>query len=181
VGLSLKRLKETDPIELHWRAFQLRPKGSPPVPPEYRARIEASRPLFAARAKRDYGVDIHEGPFGINTRNLHVLKKFADAQEKGNPFHDAALDAYWMQGRDLSDNLVQQELLEQVGLNANVQEILQNAEYNAQVVADQRIAFENNMNGVPALVFDEKYLIVGAQPLDVLKRVVEQVHAEKIK
>jgi predicted DsbA family dithiol-disulfide isomerase len=35
------------------------------------------------------------------------------------------------------------------------------------------------MTGVPALVFDEKYLVVGAQPLDVLKQVVDQVQAEK--
>lgn len=43
--------------------------------PEYRARIKANRPLFAARVKRDYGVEINEGPFGINTRTLHQLKK----------------------------------------------------------------------------------------------------------
>lgn len=177
--MSLKCLHETHPIEIFWRAYELRPEGSPPPPPEYLARIEASRPLFAARVKKEYGIDIHEGRFGIKTRALHQLKKFADARGKGNEFHDAALDAYWMQGQDVSAVSVQQALLHQVGLDANVPDILAGETYVRAVLADQQIAYENGMNGVPALVFDEKYLVVGAQPLNVLQQVADQTLAER--
>jgi predicted DsbA family dithiol-disulfide isomerase len=149
------------------------------MPAEYRARIEATRPVFAARVKRDYGIELQEGPFGINTHKLHELKKYADAQGKGNEFHDAALDAYWMHGRDVSDPEVQQELLKQVGIETPVAEILADPAWNREVMIDQRVAYENQMTGVPALVFDEKYLVMGAQPLEVLKQVVEQVNQEK--
>ncbi len=176
--MSLKRLDETHPIELDWHAFELRPAGAPPIPPEYMARIEANRPIFAARVKKEYGIEINQGPFGINTRPLHQLKKFATAQGKGNEFHQAALDAYWMHARDVSDVHVQQALFEQVGLDANVADVLANEEYLREVMIDQQIARENGMTGVPALVFAEKYLVVGAQPLHVLKQVVEQVRAE---
>lgn len=176
--MSLKQLSETHPLELHWRAFELRPQGSPPIPLEYRARIEANRPIFAARVKRDYGIEIHEGPFGIHTRQLHQLKKFADAQGKGNEFHDAALDAYWMQGLDVSDAQVQQTLFAQIGLETSVAEVLADANYLRDVLTDEYTAQENGMHGVPALVFAEKYLVVGAQPLHVLKQIVEQVRAE---
>ena len=176
--MSLKRLDETHPIELDWHAFELRPAGAPPIPPEYMARIEANRPIFAARVKKDYGIEINQGPFGINTRPLHQLKKFATAQGKGNEFHQAALDAYWMQAQDVSDVQVQQALFRQVGLDANVADVLANEEYLREVMIDQQIARENGMTGVPALVFAEKYLVVGAQPLHVLKQVVEQVRAE---
>lgn len=178
-GLSLKRLNETHPVELHWRAFELRPKGSPPIPPEYRARIEANRPIFKARVKNDYGVEINQGPYGIDTRPLHELKKYADTQGKGTEFHDAALDAYWMDGRDVSDAQVQQEILSRVGIETPVAEILQNAEYKTQVIADERFAYANEINGVPAMVFGEKYLVVGAQPLEILKQVIEQVREEQ--
>lgn len=177
--MSLKRLGETQPIELHWRAFELRPEGSPPIPEEYRARIQANRPVFAARVKRDYGIELHEGPFGIKTRALHQLKKFADARGLGNAFHDAALDAYWMQGQDLSDPLSQQALFAQIGLEANVADILADENYLREVMTDEYIAQENGMSGVPALVFAEKYLVVGAQPLPILQQVVEQVRAEQ--
>lgn len=145
---------------------------------EHRARIEAGRPIFAARVRRDYGVELNEGPSGINTRKLHALKKYADTQGKGTEFHDAALDAYWMRGLDVSDVTIQQELLKRVGIETPVANILADAEYQNQVLADERIAYENGMNGVPALVFAEKYLVMGAQPLDVLKKVVAQVQAE---
>ena len=41
---------------------------------------EANRPAFAARVKRDYGIEIQQGPFEINTRALHILKKYADTR-----------------------------------------------------------------------------------------------------
>ena len=178
--MSLKRLDETHPIELEWHAFELRPVGAPPIPPEYRARIEANRPIFAARVKRDYDIEINQGPFGINTRPLHQLKKYASAQGKCNEFHQAALDAYWMHAQDVSDAQVQQTLLAQVGLAANVAAVLADENYLREVLMDEQIARENDMNGVPALVFAQKYLVVGAQPLHVLTQVVEQVRAEKI-
>jgi predicted DsbA family dithiol-disulfide isomerase len=146
---------------------------------EYRARIEANRPIFAARVKRDYGIELNEGPFGINTHKLHELKKFADSRGKGNEFHDAALDAYWMSGLDVSDPVIQQDILKQAGIETPVAEILANAEWNKEVMMDQRIAYDNQMTGVPAIVFDEKYLVMGAQPLDVLKQVADQVNQEK--
>jgi predicted DsbA family dithiol-disulfide isomerase len=177
--LSLKRLGETHSVELAWHAFELRPAGAPPLPPEYRARIEAHRPVFAARVKHEYAIEINQGPFGIHTRPLHQLKKYADAQGKGNAFHEAALDAYWMDARDVSDPRVQQELLKQIGIENSVAEVLQDETYMAGVLADERFAYENGMSGVPALVFGEKYLVVGAQPLDVLKQVVAQVREEQ--
>lgn len=177
--MSLKRLEETRPLELHWRAFELRPQGAPPVSPEYRARIEANRPIFAARVKRDYGVELREGPFGINTRELHQLKKYADSLGKGTAFHDAALDAYWMEGLDVSDHMVQQDLLQQVGIETPVAQILSQEDYQKQVLLDERLAYENRMNGVPALVFAEKYLVMGAQPLEILKQVADQVEQEQ--
>lgn len=125
-------------------------------------------------------MEIHQGPFGINTRSLHQLKKYADAQGKGNEFHDAVLDAYWMDARDVSDPRVRQELLQQVGIENAVAEILQDETHTVQVLADERFAYENGMNGVPALVFAEKYLVVGAQPLDVLKQVAARVRAEQV-
>jgi predicted DsbA family dithiol-disulfide isomerase len=35
------------------------------------------------------------------------------------------------------------------------------------------------LDGVPALVFADKYLVSGAQPYNVLKQVVEKVQAEQ--
>jgi predicted DsbA family dithiol-disulfide isomerase len=41
------------------------------------------------------------------------------------------------------------------------------------------LARQYGLNGVPALVFDNRYLVSGAQPFDVLRRVVDQITAER--
>jgi predicted DsbA family dithiol-disulfide isomerase len=46
------------------------------------------------------------------------------------------------------------------------------------VSADIDLARQYRLDGVPALVFAEKYLVMGAQPYNVLKQVVERVQAE---
>ncbi len=177
--MSLKRLAETDPVELHWRAFELRPEGAPPLPAEYRAQIQERRPAFAARVKRDYDVEINPGPFDIHTRALHQLKKFADAQGKGAAFNQAALDAYWLRAEDVSAAAVQQKLFEQVGLKAEIADVLADENYLRAVLTDEQMAHANGIDGVPALVFAEKYLVVGAQPLHILRQVIAQTRAEQ--
>ena len=177
-NLGLKRLNETEPVELTWHAFELRPEGSPPISPEYLRRIEASTPMLEARFKKDFDIELTRGPFGINTRSIHQLKKYADSQGKGNEFHDAVLVAYWMNAVDISDEKAQQELLQQVGIETPVAEILANAALDQEVIADEQFAYQNGISGVPAMVFGEKYLVSGAQPVDVLKKVVAQLKQE---
>jgi predicted DsbA family dithiol-disulfide isomerase len=47
------------------------------------------------------------------------------------------------------------------------------------VQQDIDLARQYGLNGVPALVFDNRYLVSGAQPADMLRRVVDQIAAEK--
>jgi len=47
---SLEKLEAEQKIELVRHSYELRPKGSPPMPEAYRQRIEAGRPQFEAMA-----------------------------------------------------------------------------------------------------------------------------------
>jgi predicted DsbA family dithiol-disulfide isomerase len=74
---------------------------------------------------------------------------------------------------------VLKEIAEQVGLSTeNFDDVLANPAYDAAVAADVDLAHEYGLSGVPALVFADRYLVVGAQPYDVLKQVVEKVREE---
>ncbi|MEZ4634513.1 MAG: hypothetical protein R2856_05975 [Caldilineaceae bacterium] len=80
-------------IELAF-AFELRPKGGPPILPEYRAKIEAGRPQLYATAREQYGVEMNPGPFGLDSRPALIAVKYAEEMGAGNAFHAAAvLDA----------------------------------------------------------------------------------------
>jgi predicted DsbA family dithiol-disulfide isomerase len=175
----LEKLQEHYDIDIHWRSFELRPAGAPPVPAEYLKRIEASRPMFNKRAREQYGLEINSGPYGINSHPALVADKYAESQGKGEAFHKAVMDAYWQQARSIEDANVLKEIAEHVGLKTeNFEAALTDPTYDAEVSADIELAREYRLDGVPALVFAERYLVVGAQPYDTLKQVVEKVQEE---
>jgi predicted DsbA family dithiol-disulfide isomerase len=157
----------------------LRPPGSPPMSPEHRKRIEESRPAFNQRAREQYGVEVHPGPFEIDSRPALIAEKYAGSQDKGNAFHDAVMHAYWQEARDISDQNLLKEIAAHVGLPIdNFDTMLASPAFEGQVDADIEQAHEYGLDAVPALIFAEKYLVMGAQPYAVLKQVVERVQQE---
>jgi predicted DsbA family dithiol-disulfide isomerase len=167
-------------VAVNWRSFELRPKGSPPISAEYRARIEGFRPQLNTIARDRYGLELNPGPFGIDSRPALIGEKYAATQDLGAAFHDATMRAYWRDARDVSDRTVLAEIADNVGLPTDgFLAALVNPEYDAQVQSDIDFAHHNGLNGVPALVFAERYLVSGAQPAEVLKRVAAQISAEQ--
>ncbi len=169
----------TPPVSIAWHSFELRPKHGPPISPEYRARIEASRPQLFAIARERYNLEMNPGPFGIDSRPALIGEKYAEEQGCGAAFHDAVMVAYWRDGLDISDRTVLADVATQAGLDrGDFLAALDDPTYDRQVQADVDTAQTYGLNGVPALVFDDKYLVSGAQPADVLIRVVNQIAQE---
>ncbi len=136
--------------------------------------------MFEKRAREQYGLEINAGPFGIDSHPALIADKYAESQGKGDSFHKAVMEAYWQQARSIDDKYVLKEIAENVGLNTeNFEAVLTDPTYGAQVSADIDLAREYRLNGVPALVFANKYLVMGAQPYDTLKQVVEKVQEEE--
>jgi predicted DsbA family dithiol-disulfide isomerase len=135
--------------------------------------------MLEKRAREQYGLDLNVGPFGIDSRSALVAEKYAEAQGRGATFHKAVMQAYWQQARSIDDKAVLKEIVEQVGLSSeNFDDVLANQAYDAAVSADVDLAREYGLTGVPALVFADRYLVVGAQPYEVLKQVAEKILEE---
>jgi len=159
-----------------WHSFELRPAGGPPISEAYRKRIEASRPIFAASMKEELGVAIKSGPFGINSRPSLIGAKYAEDQGAGEAYHWSVLRAYWEEERNISDLEVLRQIAIEVGLDPEAYLAgLSDASYETQVDADISLARMYGLTGVPSMIFAEKYLIVGAQPLPVLEEAVVEI------
>lgn len=164
---------------MRWRSFELRPKDGPPLSPEYRARIEAGRPRLYATAQEQYGVELNIGPFGIDSRPALIGAKYAEAQEKGPAYHDAVLRGYWQEAKNIADLEVLTDLAESAGLKAEAfRAALDDPAYIAEVDQDIHLAQVYGLQGVPAIVLQEKYLIPGAVPYPTLRQAVEQIQSE---
>ena len=123
---------------------------------------------------------MNPGPLDTNSRPALVLEKYAQTQGKGAAFHVAAMRAYWEQGRDIGDSAVLRAVAEEVGLNTkDFEQVLTSEGFNGQVTADVEMAHASGLTGVPALIFADHYLVIGAQSYQVLKQVVERVVEEE--
>ena len=176
----MEQLEEHDDVTIEWHSFELHPAGVPPLSPDRKARIMAGRPLLQKRAREQYGLEMNPGPPGTNSRPALVLEKYAQSQSKGAAFHVAAMRAYWEQGKEIGDTDVLREVAAEAGLNTKDFELILASEgFNEQVNADVEMAHAYGLTGVPALIFADHYLVIGAQPYQVLKQVVERVREEE--
>jgi len=172
----LKELAQSHDVHIHWRSYELRPAGSPPIPPEYLARIEATRPRLHAMAREQHGIEMNEGPFGQNSRPALIGAKYAEAQGKGAEYHQVVFDAYWLHARAIesADDLA--TIATAVGLDEQAfRAALNDADLEIQVDADIEMARAYGLNGVPAIVFENRYLLSGAQPVATMRQVCDRL------
>ena len=149
------------------------------MPPEYLARIKAGRPRLYQIARDNYGLEINPGPHGISSRDALIGAKFAEAQGKGPEYHAATLRAYWQRANDIGERVILGIIAQSIGLDETAfLAALDDPRYDQQVEADVEQAYQYGLTGVPALIFNHKYLVSGAQPYEVLTRVVDKVQSE---
>lgn len=182
-ALNLKQLQETEAVNITWHAYELHPAGSPPMPPDYLRHItEVGQPQFNKMMLEQHGLVINSGPFGINSRLALIADKYAEAQ--GNhDFHEAVKRAYWHEAKDISQLAVLREIAESAGLDGEafadvMSDPVKYAEYDIEVTQDVRQAYAYGLQGVPAQIFEMRYLIPGAVPVETLREVVAEIKKE---
>ncbi len=147
--------------------------------PEYRARIEAARPQLYAMAREQYGLELNVGPFGINSQPALVGAKFAESCGVGEAFNKAVFRAYWQDAQNIGDRAVLVNLAEAVGVEGEAfLAALDDPRFQQAMLNEAAQARTYGLHAVPALVYNNKYLVSGAQPYEVLVQVAEKVASE---
>jgi predicted DsbA family dithiol-disulfide isomerase len=116
----------------------------------------------------------------VKSRLALVGAKLAEEKGLGEPYHEAMFKAHFVEDLDFSDREVLAGLAERIGLDrAEFLAALNNREYTDQVDLDIAQAQAYGLNGVPATIIANKYLISGAQRLEALQDIVRQVKARE--
>jgi predicted DsbA family dithiol-disulfide isomerase len=123
------------------------------------------------------GLDYHLDQVQIgNTFNAHRLIHLAAHEGIGDAMKERLLRAYFTEGLSVSDPAVLAVLAAEVGLDPErVSEVLSGDEFGDEVRADEARAVELGSTGVPFFVIDGRFGIPGAQPPDVLLRMLQRV------
>lgn len=186
MGLAgLDAVARTHEITVSRRAYELRPREAPKMDPEQaaqiRAKIMAGRATVEQIARDRFGLELKHPnlDFGIDTRLAHIAARAADALGAGDAYHRAVFAAYWREGRHIGERATLIDLAAEVGLDKAAFELeLDRPEHRDAVLADEAWAHQQGLNGVPAFIFANRYLVSGAQPPAVLRQAVEKCMAE---
>jgi predicted DsbA family dithiol-disulfide isomerase len=189
---AVARLREkgvTEPINVVFRAYQLDPTapvGAPtPVVDAYAKKFGGTERAIqilnhvtkvAAGDDIEFNMDI---ALRANTilchRALHwALVTYGTTQQ--NDFKEALLRAYFTNGKDVGNIATVLECATNVELDASQLEIFLNSNEGFQEVQqDFQSAIDMEISGVPCFVIDGRYMIPGAQDVDVFEQVLERV------
>ena len=179
-------------VERHWRPFQLRPDL--PATGEPWAAFVRTKFGDAARAKAMFDRVAQIGAAdglsfafdnvasAANTRDAHRLIRLAADEGREWPMADALFAAYFAEGRNLNDPDQLVAIATQIGLDApDVRAMLESDAYIAEVDGSQQEAEQIGITGVPFYIFDQRYAISGAQPVEVFLRALDLASAETVR
>jgi predicted DsbA family dithiol-disulfide isomerase len=182
--VALAGFEHADRVEIEWRSYELDPRT--PLRVELSMDEVLSRKYGMTREEATaanlrmtelaatVGLEYHLDDVQIgNTFDAHRLIHLAATEGRAGCMKERLLRAYFTEGRAVSDPATLTELAVEVGLDADrVTEVLEGSEFGEEVRADEARALELGSTGVPFFVFDERLGVPGAQPPDVLLRLL---------
>jgi predicted DsbA family dithiol-disulfide isomerase len=173
--------------EIHWHPFELNPE-MPPEGQNTREHImekygstpeqsERSRQQMKALAD-DLGFDFQwtKDSRMHNTFNTHQLLHWADTQGRKHDLKLALFTAHFTDQRNLSDDSVLADIAAEIGLDrAEAAAVLDDQRFAKDVRSAERFWQQQGISGVPAMVFDRKHLVTGAQGVDNYTSILSQL------
>lgn len=173
--------------EIYWHPFELNPQ-MPPKGQDLREHIAekyGSSAEDSARARAHLtrlGADLgftfafSDTSRIVNTFDAHRLLHWATEHGVQMALKLALFDAYFTQGRDVSDRDVLCDVAGSVGLDAGTARALLDGDDLMQIVREEeRFWTQQGISGVPAMVFDRKHLVTGAQGVEAYTSILTQL------
>ena len=170
-------------VHLTWLPFELHPEA----PPEgisrdaYFGRARSERMHSHLQSIADsVGLQMHSRDVIINSRRALGAAEFARERGKFDDMHHALFKAHWEGTGRLEDVGDLVRIGGGVGLDGDeLRSAVEEHRYDAEIDENRRMASSVGIDAIPAHIFGRRYLILGAQPYDVLRQVVDRVAAEE--
>lgn len=188
---ALKEFPHADKLQIEWKSFQL-----DPTIPKMEERVDVYQYLadkkgmsleqsksmhqnviqMAKNAGLEYNFDI--AVVG-NSKDAHRLIQFAKTKDLGDQAEEALLKAYFTDGKNMAEMNDLIEIGTSIGLDAvELTSILESDAFAYEMMQDVQEAQNIGVQGVPFFVFDRKYAISGAQPVEAFLQTLEKSFAE---
>lgn len=165
-----------------WRPFELHPEapveGIPREAYFGRTRSDQMRSHMQSVAE-SVGLEMRTRDVIINSRRALGAAEFAREHDRFEAMHHALFKAHWEGTARLEDVDDLVRIGTSVDLDGDgLRQAIDERRYDAVIDENRRLASSVGINAIPAHIFDRRYLVLGAQPYEVLKEVVDRVQSE---
>ena len=181
----VEQLRTEFDVHMTVGAYELRPG----IPPEGVSREEASRgrvypPGYIDNLRAmaaESGIDMKRPPIIPNTRKAHEATEFAAEHGKLWEIHRALFRAYFEEEQNIGDADVVCEIAASIGLDADeLRRALEERRFASEVEEQLDWARSTGISGVPTVVYQDKFAVVGAQEYAVYKDIATKAAAGRL-
>lgn len=173
--------------EVHWHPFELNPAMPAEgqnlrehVAEKYGTTKEQSEDSRARMTEigADVGFEFH---FAAdmrmhNTFNVHQLLHWANQQGRMHDLKQALFTAHFTHGRNLSDDSVLADVAAEIGLErAKALAVLADQRFAKDVRSSESVWLGKGISGVPAMIFNSRHLVTGAQGVENYTSILQQL------
>jgi predicted DsbA family dithiol-disulfide isomerase len=169
-------------VNVTWLPFELHPEAPlEGIPRETYFGRERSARMHShlESAAESAGLRMRTRDVIINSRRALAAAEHAREQRLFDGMHHALFKAHWEGTARLEDVDDLVRVGEGIGLEPRaLRDAVESGRYEPVIDENRRLATSAGIDAIPAHVFGRRYLVLGAQPYDVLKQVVDRVVAE---
>jgi predicted DsbA family dithiol-disulfide isomerase len=187
---ALTSVKSDVNINIEWKSFQLNPNfGSEPQSTyAYLAQMKGLKEdeikgsfSHLQNAGKEKGIDFNfESALVVNTATAHRFIQLAKERGIANQAEEALFKAQFSEGKDVSSLEVLEEIGLAIGLSPEeVKQSQTDTKYQSGFEKDIYEARQIGVRGVPFFVFDRKYAVSGAQPVEVFAQTMQKIMNER--
>lgn len=177
------------PFVIEWHPFQL----NPDMPDEGMDRreylerkfggkegaVRAYAPVVEHAEKAGLNIDFEGMKRTPNTLDAHRLIHWAGIEGKQSAVVDALFDAYFVQGRDISDHEVLADIADSVGMDAAVVlKLLDSSADRDDIRARDTHSRQMGVNSVPTFIVASQHAVPGAQPPEMWEKVIGEIMSQ---
>lgn len=187
---ALESLPGLFDVTVHWHPFELNP-GMPECGENLREHLarkygagatgaqSARSRLTALGDQFGFRFDYHEDMRMVNTFRAHQLLYWASAQGRQTDLKLALFEAFFSRREDVSDCETLLTVVDRVGLDAGeARAVLSDGRFANPVREEEQFwRDEYDVLAVPTFLFQQRYLVPGAQEAETFVRVLQKVHS----
>lgn len=187
---ALEQTELNDQVIIEWKSFQLNPDMITDPSKNINQYLADIKGISLSQAEqmnarvtamaKEAGLEYHfEKAIVANSFDAHRFSHLAKKHGLQHEAEEQLFKAYFTDGKNTADHETLIQLGTEIGLNADeIKNVLTGNDFANAVENDIDEAQQLGIRGVPFFVFNRKYAISGAQPIEVFAEVLDKADAE---